>query len=454
MAKFYSETIQQGSSGDSVREWQNFLRSQGYNIDVDGIYGNKTRVATVYYQRANGLTADGIVGDNTWSKAGYTNINTPVSAPNGVTFNDTNYIDTKAGKDEWSDKTNAENAVNNYGKFEWQNEEQAKELYDKIMNRPDFTYDFNADALYQQYKDKYIQQGKLAMADTIGQASAMTGGYGNSYAQSVGQQAYQASLENLNDIVPELYQMAYDRYQQEGQDMYNQYALMMDDHDRAYGMWTDGYDRLVNERTYESNDYYSKENSYNANRDTENALTQQEYENAWTETEWDEYERQQALAMLQNQQGDNVIVDNNSISNPNDKKVTPTGGEYDNGSLSTAQVKELQNVLGVEADGMYGEASKKAAGGLSAEEAYKKFVGKAQTATRGYDDFSEEEYHKNATENGGSYYKSALADLKEFKARGASKGEVSAYLNELVGYSYITRNEYMTLYNKYRDNRL
>ena len=97
-----------------------------------------------------------------------------------------------------------------------------KGAIDKIANREKFSYDLNGDALYQQYKDQYINQGRLAMQDTIGQASAMTGGYGNSYAATAGNQAYQSYLQKLNDVVPELYQMAYDKYNQEGEDLYNQ----------------------------------------------------------------------------------------------------------------------------------------------------------------------------------------------------------------------------------------
>ena len=63
--------------------------------------------------------------------------------------------------------------------------DQIQGLYDKIANRKDFTYDVNADAMYQQLKDQYIQGGRMAMMDTMGQAQAMTGGYGNSYAQGV-----------------------------------------------------------------------------------------------------------------------------------------------------------------------------------------------------------------------------------------------------------------------------
>ena len=44
----------------------------------------------------------------------------------------------------------------------------------ELMNRKDFSYDFNADPLYQQYKDQYTQQGNLAMRDTMGQAAALS----------------------------------------------------------------------------------------------------------------------------------------------------------------------------------------------------------------------------------------------------------------------------------------
>lgn len=96
---------------------------------------------------------------------------------------------------------------------QWQ--AQLDDAMKKILNREKFSYDLNGDALYQQLRDKYIQQGKMAMKDTIGRASAMTGGYGNSYAQSIGQQAYDAQLQDLNDIVPELYQLALDKYNTE-----------------------------------------------------------------------------------------------------------------------------------------------------------------------------------------------------------------------------------------------
>ena len=98
-------------------------------------------------------------------------------------------------------------------------EQPLADLYQKITTRPGFQYDVTADPMYQQYKGQYIQQGKLAMRDTMGQAAALTGGYGNTYGQQVGQQAYDAYLQKLGDVVPDLYSAAYGRYADEGDRM-------------------------------------------------------------------------------------------------------------------------------------------------------------------------------------------------------------------------------------------
>lgn len=122
--------------------------------------------------------------------------------------------------------------------------EKLNGLLDKITNRQPFQYDVNADALYQMYKDQYVRQGRMAMQDTMGQAATMTGGYGNSYAQNAGQQAYEGYLQQLTAKIPELYQAAYDQYSQEGQDLYNQYNLIGNQDDRDYN-------QFANERNYQ-----------------------------------------------------------------------------------------------------------------------------------------------------------------------------------------------------------
>ena len=55
-----------GSSGDAVKELQTNLNTVGgYNLDVDGGFGKKTKAAVVDYQKKNGLAVDGVVGDET-----------------------------------------------------------------------------------------------------------------------------------------------------------------------------------------------------------------------------------------------------------------------------------------------------------------------------------------------------------------------------------------------------
>lgn len=123
--------------------------------------------------------------------------------------------------------------------YQSQYKDQIQGLYDQIANRKGFTYDVNADAMYQQLKDQYIQGGRMAMQDTMGQAQTMTGGYGNSYAQSVGQQSYQGYLQGLNDQVPNLYQMALNRYIQQGDQLKDQYSMLTAQEAQDYARWQD-----------------------------------------------------------------------------------------------------------------------------------------------------------------------------------------------------------------------
>ena len=108
------------------------------------------------------------------------------------------------------------------------------DLLQQYNNRKPFQYDVNEDALYQQMVDRYVSQGKLAMQDTIGQTTALTGGYGNSYAQNAGQQAYQGYLQGAYDNIPTYYQQALDAYNAEGDQLLQKYSLAADRDDEAY----------------------------------------------------------------------------------------------------------------------------------------------------------------------------------------------------------------------------
>ena len=151
--------------------------------------------------------------------------------------------------------------MNNLQKPTQQNSQWQQQLNDTmnaILNREKFSYDLNGDALYQQYKDQYALGGQMAMQDTMGQAASMTGGYGNSYAQTVGQQQYQGYLQQLNDRIPELYQLALNTYNQETADLYNRYGMLSDAEAQEYARYRDQMSDYYTDRDYLTNQYYNE----------------------------------------------------------------------------------------------------------------------------------------------------------------------------------------------------
>lgn len=213
-------------------------------------------------KKGTNLDADGASG----SAAPAASAGSAPAASEGFTYEDFSYDDFSHNDYAQSDTVSqAYNALQSHlaakpGEYQstWQG--QINGMIDRILNREKFSYDVNSDALYQQYKDQYTALGKLAMQDTMGQAAAMTGGYGSSYASSAGNQAYQSYLSQLNEVVPELYGMARDQYNQEGQEMYNQYGLLADQENQDYGRWVDGYNQWASERDYLQGDYKDERN--------------------------------------------------------------------------------------------------------------------------------------------------------------------------------------------------
>lgn len=213
--------------------------------------------------------------------------------------------------------------------------ESMKDAMQKVLNRDKFRYDLNGDALYQQYKDRYIQQGKQAMMDTMGQASALTGGYGNSYAQQVGQQTYQGYLQGLNDKVPELYQLALDRYNQEGTDLLNKYGLLSDQYDKEYSRYREDVSDWQAQRDYLANLFNSERNfDYTGFRD-------QVADDQWQKN-FDEALRQynENLAEQKRQYNENMAEQKRQIDEQKKKKA-----EYGPG------ISTQRNVAGIKGSG-------------------------------------------------------------------------------------------------------
>ena len=316
-------------------------------------------------------------------------------------------------------------------------------MLNEILNRDKFSYNAEEDALYQQYKDQYQREGQRAMKDTLGQVAARTGGLASSYAVSAAQQQNNYYMQQLSDKIPELYQLAYQMYlddidlqvqdlgllQGASDTAYNRYRDTMsdwrDDRDFAYGMYRDDI----------GDQKWSTEFNYGAIRDViGDSQWQQNYDRGVYESDRDydrdvlESDRDYDRGVLESDRDYEYTVGRDNADDSKDAAdkaydramdllslgvmpepsvlnaagltetqanailagiVTPDDGgpgmldDYEgNEGLTTDQVKALQSALGVETDGRYGPASQKAAGGLTAKEAYNKYVtGKAQVET-------------------------------------------------------------------------
>lgn len=230
------QQVSYGSRGSDVTELQKKLNENGYQLEVDGVFGSKTKSAVQDYQRKNSLDVDGIAGEKTWGSL--------------------NKVQDAGGEDAYVEAVQKlQQSQRGVPQYSASYDDQMNELFQKIMNREKFSYNPNSDAMYQQYRDLHMQQGQQAMQDTMGQAAGLTGGYGSSYSQNAGQQAYHAYLQRLNEVVPELYGEAAERYEREGDALYNQYAMLGDLRDTEYGRYQDEYDRYMQEQAFE----YQKE---------------------------------------------------------------------------------------------------------------------------------------------------------------------------------------------------
>ena len=169
-------------------------------------------------------------------------------------------------------------------------------LYQEIMNRPKFQYDVNKDPLFQQYRTQYMQTGQRAMQDAMGQAAALSGGYGNSWGNTAGFQAYQYYLSQLNDRVPELEQRAFDRYSAEGDEMRKNLQTAQGLDDTLYGRYRDTVGDWQAQQQLANQQY-----QFERGQDLAEWQAQQNYFSDLSKQERDAYRYAQQLGLDQDQ---------------------------------------------------------------------------------------------------------------------------------------------------------
>lgn len=242
---------------------QNLERERNEKIDIDNLDYEKTysyQAPTSFTQSQNSSDRDKQVGNaltNLTNIAGKTDIisddvrkgmNSTFKTPSAIQEADA-YLSSQLKKIQ-------------SGRTSYSDDVQA--MIDKIMNREKFSYDVDNDQLFQQALASAMNSGKQAMQDTIGQASALTGGYGSTYATSAGNQAYNAFIEDAYNNLPQYYQMAMEAYQMEGDEMYRQFGMLSEMDDKEYSRNVTAFDATSQYR----NRMYDE--AYSMYRDTKN----------------------------------------------------------------------------------------------------------------------------------------------------------------------------------------
>ena len=184
---------------------------------------------------------------------------------------------------------------------------QIDDLTKQILNREAFSYDPEKDPTYQQYKDSYTRSGERAMQDTLGQVSARTGGLASSYAGSAAQQTYDNYMGALADKIPELKQLAYSMYQDEGNTQRANLEMLVALEQGDYAKYADLLAQYNTDRSFDygvhrdniGDERYNNEWNYSVGRD-QIADKRYEDETAYNrETYKDETEYNRALAKAQ-----------------------------------------------------------------------------------------------------------------------------------------------------------
>lgn len=307
--------------------------------------------------------------------------------------------------------------INNFGSFSFDQEapvydnqyaEQQQALLDAILNREDFSWSKETDPQWASYKKSYLREGDRATANALAQASAASGGRASTAAITAATQAGDYYATQLNDIIPTLYQQAYDRY-------LNEYSMMLQDlgavntqEQLDYAKYLDQLTQYNTDRNFAYDTYLGDFNilqgqlaslqgqddvDYGRYLDQINLGIQKD------ETEYQRGQQEQALAQAQvdailaaggtpsaeligasGYTSEYVQALEDAYRKAEAEKTSTSSGSgrvtsggwtgYDNGSLTTSQIIQMQEALGVTADGKWGPATQAAAGGLSADAAW------------------------------------------------------------------------------------
>ena len=167
---------------------------------------------------------------------------------------------------------------------------QIDALLNEILNRDDFSYDAANDPLYQQYANMYRREGDRAMKETMAEAAAGAGGM-NTYAITAAQQANSYYNSQLNDKIPELYQLAYQMYLNDKESKVQDLGILQNMDATQYSRYRDTINDFYNDKNFAYGAYQDavQQGNWQTNFDYNGTLDNRNFNNGeyWKNKEWD-----------------------------------------------------------------------------------------------------------------------------------------------------------------------
>lgn len=155
-----------------------------------------------------------------------------------------------------------------------------QEMITGILNREDFSYDPATDPLYQNYRKQYAREGQRATQDALGAAAAASGGIPSSYASTAAGQAGNYYAAQMTDMIPELYQLAYNQYLNDYQMDLSDLGVVQGQEATDYGRYQDQLAQYNADRNLAYDQWLNGFNMINSN--LQNAMTM-------NDMEWQQY---------------------------------------------------------------------------------------------------------------------------------------------------------------------
>lgn len=255
----------QGTYTLSEDEYNQMRQEYGFEGDY-GTYNSATKERTIDSQEYNAIV----------NNAKSSSSSSPASGSSGSSSQGSS---TSSPAVQAAEQLLSQKLSQSPGNYQSAYSDELKALIDQYGSRQ-FSYDPYSDPAYLLAQQQAQQSGKLAMMDSMGQASALTGGYGSSYGQQVGQQTYNQYISDaMTNVYPELYQAAVDQYNQEGSDLLNKYSLLSDRETQDYNQYRDSVSDYYNDVQLAYNQYADQRDfGYQQSRDAvSDARYQQEY---------------------------------------------------------------------------------------------------------------------------------------------------------------------------------